>query len=187
MKCESLSLALAMTLALGVSPRATTAASNDKPPIPDLTAGGERIDAPTITLGPTGMRGWVWGWNGHTTLARQILVTEVAAGSPAAGRFAQGDVIVGLAGEPFAGDARLALGQAITAAEAGAGNLRLLRWRKGATDEVALDLPVLAMEWIGYLAGQPFDAARFLAMHAIDIVRQRAVGITGQHESVVAE
>jgi len=44
----------------------------------------------------------------------------------------------------------------------------------------ALDLPVLAMEWIGYLAGQPFDAARFLAMHAIDIVRQRAVGITGQ-------
>ncbi len=44
----------------------------------------------------------------------------------------------------------------------------------------ALDLPVLAMEWIGYLAGQPFDAARFLAMQAIDIVRQRAVGVTGQ-------
>jgi L-alanine-DL-glutamate epimerase-like enolase superfamily enzyme len=44
----------------------------------------------------------------------------------------------------------------------------------------ALDLPVLAMEWIGYLAGQPFDAARFLAAGAIDIVRQRAVGITGQ-------
>ena len=156
MKCESLSLALAMTLALGVSPRATTAASNDKPPIPDLTAGGERIDAPTITLGPTGMRGWVWGWNGHTTLARQILVTEVAAGSPAAGRFAQGDVIVGLAGEPFAGDARLALGQAITAAEAGAGNLRLLRWRKGATDEVALDLPVLGR----YGPSAPYDSAK---------------------------
>ncbi len=44
----------------------------------------------------------------------------------------------------------------------------------------ALDLPVLAMEWIGHLAGQPFDAARFLAHNAIDIVRQRAVGITGQ-------
>ncbi len=44
----------------------------------------------------------------------------------------------------------------------------------------ALDLPVMAMEWIGSLAGQPFNATPFIAMHATDIVRQRAIGITGQ-------
>jgi L-alanine-DL-glutamate epimerase-like enolase superfamily enzyme len=44
----------------------------------------------------------------------------------------------------------------------------------------ALDLPILAMEWTGHLAGQPYSASTFLAMQAIDIVRQRGVGITGQ-------
>ena len=44
----------------------------------------------------------------------------------------------------------------------------------------ALDLPVMAMEWIGSLAGQPFNASAFVAMQATDIVRQRAIGITGQ-------
>lgn len=44
----------------------------------------------------------------------------------------------------------------------------------------ALDLPILAMEWIGYLAGQPYSASAFLALQAIDMIRQRAVGITGQ-------
>jgi hypothetical protein len=43
-----------------------------------------------------------------------------------------------------------------------------------------LDLPILAMEWIGYLAGQPYSASAFLAMQVIDIIRQRALGITGQ-------
>jgi L-alanine-DL-glutamate epimerase-like enolase superfamily enzyme len=44
----------------------------------------------------------------------------------------------------------------------------------------ALDLPVLALEWIGAIGGQPFNAAAYLAMGATDIVRQRGVGITGQ-------
>ena len=43
-----------------------------------------------------------------------------------------------------------------------------------------LDLPILAMEWIGYLGGQPFNASAFIAQQACDILRQRAVGITGQ-------
>jgi L-alanine-DL-glutamate epimerase-like enolase superfamily enzyme len=43
-----------------------------------------------------------------------------------------------------------------------------------------LDLPILAMEWIGAIGGQPYNASAFLAMHAVDIVRQRGVGITGQ-------
>ena len=43
-----------------------------------------------------------------------------------------------------------------------------------------LDLPILAMEWVGYVGGQPFSAAPYLADGVVDIVRQRGVGITGQ-------
>jgi len=43
-----------------------------------------------------------------------------------------------------------------------------------------LDLPIMAMEWIGSLGGQPFNASAFMAQQACDILRQRAVGITGQ-------
>ena len=43
-----------------------------------------------------------------------------------------------------------------------------------------LDLPILAMEWIGAVGGQPYTASAYLALQATDIVRQRAVGITGQ-------
>ena len=44
----------------------------------------------------------------------------------------------------------------------------------------SLDLPILAMEWVGYVGGQPFSAAPYLALGAADIIRQRAIGITGQ-------
>ncbi len=44
----------------------------------------------------------------------------------------------------------------------------------------ALDLPVLALEWIGHIGGQPFNAAPYVALGATDIVRQRGIGITGQ-------
>jgi len=44
----------------------------------------------------------------------------------------------------------------------------------------ALDLPVMAMEWVGAIGGQPYSASAYLALEATDIVRQRAVGITGQ-------
>jgi L-alanine-DL-glutamate epimerase-like enolase superfamily enzyme len=44
----------------------------------------------------------------------------------------------------------------------------------------SLDLPVLALEWIGAIGGQPFNTAPYLALEAADIVRQRGVGITGQ-------
>ena len=43
-----------------------------------------------------------------------------------------------------------------------------------------LDLPILGMEWIGSLGGQPYNTAAFLALQVVDIVRQRGVGITGQ-------
>ncbi len=43
-----------------------------------------------------------------------------------------------------------------------------------------LDLPILALEWIGAIGGQPFNTSAFLALQATDIARQRGVGITGQ-------
>ena len=43
-----------------------------------------------------------------------------------------------------------------------------------------LDVPVLALEWIGAIGGQPYNASAYLALGATDIVRQRGVGITGQ-------
>lgn len=43
-----------------------------------------------------------------------------------------------------------------------------------------LDLPIMAMEWIGAVGGQPYTASSYLALRATDFVRQRGVGITGQ-------
>ncbi|MGA1608020.1 MAG: DUF6288 domain-containing protein, partial [Planctomycetota bacterium] len=110
---------------------ATAPAQRNKPQVPDLTAGGKRDDKHDWNLGPTGARGWMWGWKRATTDARQILITRVANGSPADGLLEVGDVVLGLAGEPFTADARQALGAAITAAEATDGRLELLRWRDG--------------------------------------------------------
>ena len=44
----------------------------------------------------------------------------------------------------------------------------------------SLDLSVLALEWIGAIGGQPFNAAPYVALGATDIVRQRGIGLTGQ-------
>lgn len=133
-----------------------TACAKDKPPVPDLTAGGQRDKTHDWTLGPTGARGWVWGWKGQTTDARQILITEVAAGSPCDGVLAKDDVIVGLDGGEFKDDARLLLSRAITEAEAVSGVLKLLRWRKGETLAVEVRIPVLG----AYSATAPYDCPK---------------------------
>ena len=126
---------------------------------PDLTATGviATIDRTrTYNLGPTGMRGWIhhaWsatpGRDGTTAFAPyQILVTTVAAGTPAAGILASDDVILGVAAGGgavplFTSDARKSFGWAIGAAEAGNGILKLKRWRAGITSEVSITLPVM--------------------------------------------
>ncbi len=81
----------------------------------------------------------------ETLKARQILVTEVAAGSPADGQVEVGDVILGIGGQKFRSDARSAFGRALTQAESlkGAGKLEVLRWRQGKEEKVVLNLPVL--------------------------------------------
>ena len=115
------------------------------PPVPDLTNGGQPTKSHDWTLGSTGARGWIWGFDGQTTNARQILVTSVAAGSPAEGVLAQGDVILGVASKPFDEDARLAFAKAVTAAETpqSEGKLRLLRRRGKKTDAVVVKLKPL--------------------------------------------
>lgn len=117
------------------------------PPIPDFTKGDaipERAEH-DWQLGPTGARGWMYCDRMVTTDARQVRITAVAEGSPADGKLAVGDVLLGVAGKAFAFDPRTELGRAISAAEseAGGGKLRLLRWRAGAEQEVVLELPVL--------------------------------------------
>ena len=48
-----------------------------------------------------------------------------------------------------------------------------------------LDLPILALEWSGAVTGgQPYNASGFLAMQAVDIVRQRGKDITAMMKVV---
>ncbi len=136
------------------------AAPDDAKHVPDFTK-GERIPKDAKhdwNLGPTGLRGWMYCDQLVTTDARQILVTKVDLGSPAAHDFRVGDVILGVAGKPFSHDPRTELGKAITVAEAGPGDgeLTLTRWRDGKAEEVVLKLPVLG----NYSATAPFDCPK---------------------------
>ena len=131
---------------IALVPLAPASAQRNKPAVPDLTAGGQADDKHDWNLGPTGARGWMWGWKRETTDARQILVTEVTPGSPAAGVLLRGDVILGVGDVPFKGDPRRVLGDAITAAEGrkGKGRLTLLVWRGGDRQMVEIILPILS-------------------------------------------
>lgn len=131
-------------------------AQREKPPVPDLTAEGTPDDKHDWNLGPTGARGWMWGWKLETSDARQILVTEVAPKSPADGTLLVGDVILGVGKAGFESDPRRALGDAITEAEAKGGKLRLLRWRDGKSKAVVLKLPVLGE----YASTAPWDCSK---------------------------
>ena len=129
-----------------------------QPGVPDLTRGGQRDDRHDWTLGPTGARGWIWGWNLETTDARQILITKVEKASPADGVLEVDDVILGVNGKPFDSDARKAFGRAITEAEEAEnkGILKLIRWRKGAQEEVSVRLKVMG----SYSDTAPFDCPK---------------------------
>jgi hypothetical protein len=112
---------------------------------PDFTK-GDPIPAGAIhdwTLGATGTRGWMYSDKLVTSDARQIRITKIDPKSPADGKLDVGDIILGVAGKPFSYDPRTELGKALTTAEATDGKLTLTRWKKGTTDEVILQLPVL--------------------------------------------
>ena len=133
--------------------------SASEPP-PDFTTGVKpSLDkSQDWTLGPTGARGWIYARKLETTDARQIYVTQVDSGSPAAGRLAVGDVILGLDGQPFVSDVRIALVKAITEAEKedNQGRLGLLRWRAGQLENVELKLQVMGT----YSVTAPYDCPK---------------------------
>ena len=138
-------------------------------PNPDLTVTGaiaalkadtnsSPVYSESYNLGPTGLRGWIYidrnnmGNDGlQTAQSRQILVSVVGAGTPAAtAGLAVDDVILGAKGgtgtvTAFTGDCRKAFGWAIGDAESAAngGVLSVLRWRSGTTSTVAITLPVM--------------------------------------------
>lgn len=108
------------------------------------------------TLGATGARGWIYSNRLETTEARQVAITKVDKNSPADGILKVGDVILGIGGKPFASDPRVAFGKALTAVEAGDGNLTLTRWRDGKAEDVVVKLPVLG----SYSATAPYDCPK---------------------------
>jgi len=132
-------------LTLGCLGTANDARAVETPPVPDFTQGGKRPDTHDWTLGPTGARGWMYAANGRSTNARQILVTAVTKGWPADGILSIGDVILGIGDKPFDDDARIRFARAITLAEQqqGGGNLRLIRWHAGKTENASLKIPVM--------------------------------------------
>ncbi len=149
---------LAVALAALLLGLASASRAAKKPPVPDLTAGGTKDNKHDWNLGPTGARGWIWGWKLETTDSRQILVTKVDAGSPADGVLRVGDVILGVDGRDFTEDARKSFGRAVTRAEEPAhrGVLKLTRWREGKRQDVRIQLPVLG----SYSDTAPFGCAK---------------------------
>lgn len=147
---------LTLTIATLFAFALSASAAEAKLAPPDFTKGDKPGEAHDWTLGPTGARGWIFTANGHSREARQILVTEVAAGSPAAGVLGAGDVIVGVDGKNFSNDARVQLAQTIALAESTKGELPLLRWRAGTIEPVKLKLQALG----GYSAKAPYDCPK---------------------------
>ncbi|MHC4503799.1 MAG: DUF6288 domain-containing protein, partial [Planctomycetota bacterium] len=155
---------------------AEAAGARGKPAVPDLTSGGTKDKGHDWNLGPTGARGWMWGWRLATTDSRQILVTKVARGSPADGVLAAGDVILGAGGRPFTADARVSLARAITEAETDAkgGRLKLTRWRKGSRRDVEVRLKVMG----AYSDTAPYDCPKTKAIvdGACAFLRRKGIG-----------
>jgi hypothetical protein len=150
------SLALAVFLAL---PGPLIGAAKEMA-MPDFTK-GDAIPAGADhdwNLGATGARGWMYCDTMVTADARQIRITKVDKNSPADGVLAVGDVILGVGGKAFSYDPRTELGKALTVAEAeaGGGNLSLIRWRGGKTETVVVKLPVLGT----YSATAPYNCPK---------------------------
>jgi len=161
-------IALAVTAFLVASSQCALAAPKAKIN-PDLTKGETNgVDrTQTWNLGPTGLRGWIYTHPASymdsvqgriTTESRQILITDVAKDTPADGVLQVGDVILGVGGIKFTGDARKNFGRAITEAEreANGGILELIRFRAGKTDNVELKLNVMGT----YSDTAPYDCPK---------------------------
>lgn len=150
-------IAIVTLFSLGSVLNTSAAGRKGKGEIPDFTQGGKTDGSHDWTLGPTGARGWIYAWK-HTAEARQILITEVAIGSPADSVLEAGDVILGVDGKAFSDDARIQFARAVTRAEEekSRGVLSLIRWRAGKTENVEITLPVMGT----YSAMAPYDCQK---------------------------
>ncbi|CAN5880667.1 hypothetical protein BH11VER1_BH11VER1_31090 [soil metagenome] len=152
-------------------------------PVPDFTK-GDAIPAGAThdwNLGATGARGWMFCDKMVTTAARQIRVTKVEPKSPADGTLLVGDVILGVAGKPFAYDPRTEFGKALTESEKN-GSLSLIRWRDGKSDTITLKLPVLG----SYSATAPFDCpkSKLILEQGCKAIAARITAGTGPREPI---
>ncbi|MCY3019138.1 MAG: DUF6288 domain-containing protein [Planctomycetota bacterium] len=109
-------------------------------------------------LGPTGALGRMKVKGGMTDESREIVVTAVETGSPAAGVLEVGDKILGVFGKPFTEDARKSFGRAIGEAETEKckGILPLIVQRKGKTLNIDLKLQVMG----AYSDTSPYDCPK---------------------------
>ena len=114
-------------------------------PAIDLTKETPAKTDNSYNLGPTGALGWMQVEAGMTESSRQIFITAVENGSPAAGKLEVGDVILGVFGMPFTEDARKVFGRAIGQAESEAaqGLLPLTVWRNGKSQTITLKLQIM--------------------------------------------
>ncbi len=169
---------------------------------PDLTVGTNRYGVAyvyggnrlfTYTLGPTGMRGWIWTqwetYNSDTSTAGkpwQILVTSVGTNTPAAAAgILPNDVILGAqagggAVSVFTNSARKSLGWAIGDAEATNGILRLLINRDGVGTNQTYTLQ-LKLTNLAYSATAPYNcpkSARILA-DAVNVISNKTFSLPG--------
>jgi hypothetical protein len=166
-------LTIAACLVAAVLAMPCAAAPRGQMPNPDFTKGDSIPEGATHdwTLGASGARGWMFSNRLETSEARQIAITKVDKGSPADGVLKVGDVILGIDGKAFSSDPRVAIGRALTAAEAATGNLKLSVWRDGNTSEVAVQLPVLG----SYSATAPYDCpkSKLILEQACDALAKR--------------
>jgi hypothetical protein len=143
------------------------------PQIPDFTRGGKQNDGHDWNLGPTGARGWMW--------AMHLLITKVDPGSPADGILQVDDVILGINGKKFNSDARIAFGKAITEAEKveNGGKLKLIRWRKGKTQNVTIPLKIMGT--YGPMAPMNCSKSQKILDNACNYIEKKGIGrgITG--------
>jgi hypothetical protein len=151
------------------------------PEIPDFNRGGKKNDRHDWNLGPTGARGWMWGMRLRTDYARQILITKVDPGSPADGILQVDDVILGINGKKFDSEARIAFGKAVAEAEKAEnrGLLKLIRWRKGKTENVTLQLKVMGT--YGPMAPMNCPKSQRILENACRYIEENGIGrgITG--------
>jgi hypothetical protein len=166
---------------------------------PDLTTTNLALidTSKNYSLGPTGLRGWIYvpypggakqnyiSVQGQQTgfAPYQVLVVNVGSNTPASGVIQSNDVLlgvsIGLGNLPvplFTNDTRKAIGAAIGEAEAGDGWMNFKVWRAGVTNDVSIQLP---LSGLAYSTTAPYDCPKsaVILSNAINIISNRSFNL----------